>query len=642
MFNSETARSAREQGGDLELEVRKDLVNTLYASTRSLAAGALAGGAVSITIGVKSGLLPLMAAAILVSLVGAARIALSLVYKIAQRKGRGDSAIWEGAYQLGAASFSGLLGLFAMLTLLLAHNAMLHMLATTTAIGYAAGIAGRNAGRPKVAVTQLTLAALPVAAGLLLTPNGLYRMLGVVTLLFYAGMIDIMLQTYDVVLRAFKNARDNQALVEAIQIKASEAYAANEAKTRFLANMSHEIRTPLNGVLGMTEAMLADPLSDRQRMRLKVIRQSGGALLTLLNDILDLSKVEAGKLEIESAPFHLGELLESVAAAFQDSAARRGIGFSVIVPEEHLGMYEGDGGRLRQILFNLISNALKFTEAGQVAVNVAFNGETLEIAVSDTGIGIAPEHLERLFQRFSQADASTTRRFGGTGLGLAICQELTNLLSGRIWAQSREGEGATFFVSLPFVRLAPAKAPEHKAPEHKAPEPKTPEPPEAPAMPLPATAPENRVRLLCAEDNEVNQMVLRALLEPFEYDLTIVDDGLQALDAYKAEAFDLVLLDIQMPVMDGPAAAAAIRLYETQTNRPVVPIIALTANVMADQVQSYLALGMNQVVPKPLNIDELYGAIERHLAAAAGLKEPALKDPVNCEEQISPCSVVAG
>jgi CheY-like chemotaxis protein len=436
--------------------------------------------------------------------------------------------------------------------------------------------------------------------------------------LFYAGMIDIMFQTYDVVLRAFRNARENQALVEAMRIKAGEAYAANEAKTRFLANMSHEIRTPLNGVLGMTEAMLADPLSDQQRMRLKVIRQSGGALLTLLNDILDLSKVEAGKLEIESAPFHLGELLESVGAAFQDAAAKRGIGFSIVASEQDLGMYEGDGGRLRQILFNLISNALKFTEAGHVEVKSAFTGETLEITVSDTGIGIAPEHLERLFQRFSQADASTTRRFGGTGLGLAICQELTHLLSGRIWAQSRVGEGATFFVSLPLVRLAPAKAAE---------------------LPLVAApifaAPGRKVRLLCAEDNEVNQMVLRALLEPFEYDLVIVDDGLQALETYKAEAFDLVLLDIQMPVMDGPAAAAAIRLYETQTNRPVIPIIALTANVMADQVQSYLAAGMNQVVPKPLNIDELYGAIQRHLDGAA------FTDTAGCELQLSPRTALA-
>jgi signal transduction histidine kinase/CheY-like chemotaxis protein len=618
MLKADTRRPSSERRSDLERDVRKDLVNTLYASTRSFLAGALAGGAVTVTVAAKTGLWPLMVGAALVSLVSIARLALSLAYKAAQRAGRGGEDIWEDAYKLGAASYSALLGLFTLLTLLLVHDPMLHLLATTTTIGYAAGIAGRNAGRPQVAVTQLTLATLPVAIGLLLTANGLYRMLGVLMLLFYGGMIDVTLHTYDVVLRAFRNARENQALAEALQIKAREAYAANEAKTRFLANMSHEIRTPLNGVLGMTEAMLADPLDDQHRMRLKVIRQSGGALLTLLNDILDLSKVEAGKLEIATEPFHLGELLESVAGAFQDAAAKRGIEFSIVASEQDLGLYEGDSGRLRQILFNLISNALKFTEVGRVEVKVAFNNEALEMAVSDTGIGIAPEHLDRLFQRFSQADASTTRRFGGTGLGLAICQELTNLLSGRIWAQSRVGEGATFFVSLPLVRLAQAK---------------TAAPPPA-AAPIPA-APGRKVRLLCAEDNEVNQMVLRALLEPFDYDLVIVDDGLQALEAYKAETFDLILLDIQMPIMDGPAAAAAIRLYETQTNRPVVPIIALTANVMADQVQSYLTLGMNRVVAKPLNIDELYDAIQRQLY------EPALEEAEERDGQFSLHSAIA-
>jgi len=623
MLKADNTRLAGERRSDLELEVRRELVNTLYASTRSLAAGALAGAAITITVAVKSGFWPLAAAAGLVSLLGCARIALGVAYKASERRGRAQGEVWESAYQLGAAGYSGLLGLFAMLTLLLVRDPMLHMLATTTAIGYAAGITGRNAGRPKVAVTQLTLATLPVAIGLLLTPNGLYRMLGVVMLLFYGGMIDIMLQTYDVVLRAFRNARENQALVEAVQIKASEAHAANEAKTRFLANMSHEIRTPLNGVLGMTEVMLADPLSEQQRMRLKVIRQSGDALLTLLNDILDLSKVEAGKLEIASAPFDLSDLLEGVAVAFQDTAARRHIAFSVVASEADLGMYEGDGGRLRQILFNLISNALKFTEAGSVQVQIAFKDGALDMTVSDTGIGIATEQLDRLFQRFSQADASTTRRFGGTGLGLAICQELTKLLNGRIWAESRLGEGATFFVSIPLVRLTPTETAVAASPLL------------APAVAVP-DAVERKIRLLCAEDNEVNQMVLKALLEPFDYDLVVVDDGLQALEAFKREAFDLILLDIQMPVMDGPTAAAAIRLYEAETSRSSIPIIALTANVMADQVQGYLALGMNQVVPKPINIDELYRAIERHLDGFVP------DDTAGRQDQIAQHSAVAG
>jgi signal transduction histidine kinase/FixJ family two-component response regulator len=557
----------------------------------------------TVFVAAKAGLLPLTIAAALVGLVGAGRLGLRLIDSAAGHAGRGHGEIWTSAYPFGATGYCGLLGLFAMLTVLLARDPALHMLAATLAVGYAVGIAGRNAGRPKLAIAQLTLAALPISVALLLTPIGPYRMLGVMTLLVYAGAIDILLQSYRVVLRACKRVRETEALVEAAEIRASQACAANEAKTRFLANMSHEIRTPLNGVIGMTEAMLADPLADQQRVRLKVIRQSGGALLTLLNDILDLSKVEAGKLDVETAPFHLGELLESVAGAFRDAALARGIDFSVVAREQDLGVYNGDGGRLRQILFNLISNALKFTEKGCVEVKVAFTGETLEMAVSDTGIGIAPEHVDRLFERFSQADASTPRRFGGTGLGLAICQELTGLLSGRIWAESQLGSGATFFVSLPIVRLNLVE--DDMASSDMA--------VEIDSRSTPKTT-ARKVRLLCAEDNDVNRMVLRALLEPLEYDLIIVDNGLQALEAYRRDAFDLILLDVQMPVMDGPSAATAIRLFETSTKRPSAPIIALTANVMADQVQGYMAAGMDQVIAKPVDIDELYAAIEYRLS----------------------------
>jgi signal transduction histidine kinase/CheY-like chemotaxis protein len=610
----------------LEMEVREDLVNTLYVSTRSMVAGALAGGVVTITIAVKAGVWPLTLAAALISGVGLGRVVLSLAYKSRRRSDPSQASIWEWAYQIGAASFSGLLGIFALLTLRLVQDPTLHLLAATTSIGYAAGIAGRNAARPTVAMTQLSFAALPVALGLLLTPNLCYRILGFVTLMFFASMVDITSQTYGIVLRAFKNAGENQVLAAALQIKAAEAQAANEAKTRFLATMSHEIRTPLNGVLGMTEAMLSDPLTEQQRARLTVVRQSGVALLTLLNDILDLSKVEAGKLEIESAPFDLGELLDSVSATFEAAAAKRGVGLRIVMSDVDMGIYEGDSGRLRQILLNLISNALKFTEAGQIEVKAFVEGGALNLEVSDTGIGIAPEHLDRLFQRFSQADASTTRRFGGTGLGLAICKELTNLLNGSISAQSHLGKGTTFFVTLPITRLTSTPAlvhsygPEPAETEHIAPE------PVALVAPTPTLTTNRQARLLCAEDNQVNQMVLRALLEPFNYDLVIVDDGRQALEAYRRETFDLVMLDVQMPIMDGPTAAAAIRLYEAETHRAATPIIALTANVMTDQVRDYLAAGMDQVIAKPLNIDELYAAIKRHLLPSASQSKPALAD----------------
>jgi len=622
-------------------EVRRNLVNTLFASTRSLVAGVAASSVISFAVATQAKLWPTTAIAYLILAAGSGRLALQLAFRAARRKGRGESQGWERAYQLGAAVFSGLLGLFAVLTLLMARDPRLHMLATAMAIGFSAGVAKRNAGRPAIAITQLALVCLPLAAGLLLTANGLYLTLGVVTLLFLAAMIDGVLQTHKVLVQAFNSAQENRSLIEAVETKASEALAANAAKTRFLANMSHEIRTPLNGVLGMADVMLNDSLSDQQRARLKVIRQSGDALMALLNDILDLSKVEAGRLETESAPFDLGDLLANLTATFEEVAASRRLGFAIVVPASDLGVYEGDAGRLRQILVNLISNALKFTEAGRVEVKVAFTRGALEVAVSDTGIGFSPDHLKRLFSRFSQADASITRRFGGSGLGLAICQELTLLLKGRIWAESRLGEGSTFFISIPLVPIAATEvAVPHTQPAETPPPIET--APAAPPIVSDQAAPSaetglpeetgrsdeigrpeeigRKLRLLCAEDNEVNQMVLKALLEPYDYDLIVVDDGRQALEAYKTEAFDLVLLDIQMPVMDGPTAAAAIRVYETQTNRREVPIIALTANVMADQVQSYLASGMNQVVPKPIDIDELYTAIERHLRRMASLE----------------------
>jgi signal transduction histidine kinase/CheY-like chemotaxis protein len=631
----------------LAREARKDLVNALSTSTGTLAACALASGAVTVAIAAQAGLWPLTLAAAVVVVVGAGRLALDLAYRTPQHSDEDESPRWEGAYRVLSVSYSAAVGLFALMTLLMVRDPRLHLLATAMSFGFATGIAGRAVGRRSIVVVQLVLATLPVALGLLLTANGLYRLLGLATLLVLAGMIDGTLQTYKAVLRAFKTARETEGLIADVQLKAKEACAASEAKTRFLANMSHEIRTPLNGMLGMTDVMWGDSLIDQQRARLRVIRQSGGALMALLNDILDLSKVEAGKLEIESAPFHLGDLLKSVAATFEESAAKRGVVLRIVASSSDLGVYEGDEARLRQILFNLISNGLKFTEAGLIEVRVAFTGGALDLAIRDTGMGIAPEHLQRLFQRFSQADASTNRRFGGTGLGLAICQELTTLLRGRIWAESSLGEGSTFFVSIPIVQIAAAEVADARAPS----------PPTAATKPdcaeavavsaavrrpaavaadndcaIPTAVParkELKVRLLCAEDNEVNQMVLRALLEPYNYDLTVVDDGLQALEAYKAEGFDLILLDIQMPVMDGPTAAVAIRLFEKQTSRPAVPIIALTANVMADQVQSYLAAGMDQVIPKPIDIDDLYAAIQHYLSRSSWLDGGALPDSIS-------------
>jgi len=373
------------------------------------------------------------------------------------------------------------------------------------------------------------------------------------------------------------------------------AEAANQAKSQFVANMTHEIRTPLNGVLGMTQAMASGELSDLQRERLDVVRKSGDILLAILNDVLDLSKIEAGKLELESIPFEIVDVARGAHAAFTAIAHKKGLSFDLKIEPGAAGVYRGDSTRVRQIIYNLVSNALKFTQEGEVRVHVARADPGLEIQVRDTGIGIPPDRLAQLFQKFEQADASTTRRFGGTGLGLAICRELAQLMGGSIAVESEVGRGSTFTVTLPLERLAKSAAPAKDAPR-----------PEARSA---ADFAERPLRILAAEDNQVNQLVLKTLLHQVGLQPVLVDDGRAAVEAWEAEDWDLILMDMQMPVMDGLAAARRIREREAATGRRRTPIIALTANVMSHQIAGYQAAGMDAFVGKPIEVTRLFDAM---------------------------------
>ena len=386
-----------------------------------------------------------------------------------------------------------------------------------------------------------------------------------------------------------------QAEAALVQAK-EEAEAANRAKSTFLATMSHEIRTPLNGVLGMAQAMARDELSPVQRDRLDVVRQSGETLLAILNDVLDLSKIEAGKLELEVAPFDLEELALGAHAAFTAIANKKGLSFNLVVEPQARGAYLGDSTRLRQVIYNLVSNALKFTPSGEVRVRLSRDGGDLCVEVSDTGVGMSPDQLDRLFRKFEQADASTTRRYGGTGLGLAICRELCDLMGGAIGAVSVEGEGTTFIARLP---MAPAPAGSIQA--------------QAAAEAPPAQEELPPLRVLAAEDNIINQLVLQTLLHQAGIEPVMVADGAQALEAWRAGAWDVILMDVQMPVMDGPTATRAIRDEEVRLGRPRTPIVALTANAMAHQVAEYYGAGMDDFVPKPLEAALLFAALERTL-----------------------------
>jgi signal transduction histidine kinase/ActR/RegA family two-component response regulator len=407
------------------------------------------------------------------------------------------------------------------------------------------------------------------------------------------------------------NARQLQAAnteAETAMVKSQvDADRASKAKSTFLATISHEIRTPLNGVLGMAQVMRLDALSPVQSERLDVVQRSGEALLALLNDVLDMSKIEAGKIELELTDFDLSRSIGAACEAFAALTADKGVALT-FEDSEAQGVFRGDPTRVRQIVFNLLSNAAKFTERGQIRVTAARTQAGVRLTVADTGIGMSAEAVGRMFEKFSQADASITRRFGGTGLGLSICRELTTLMGGTIAVESTPGEGSTFTVELPlpYVGLA-APSPQAVVADPGA------------ALELRETP----MRILVAEDNQINQLVLRSLLQfAGNIDVEMVEDGALAVEAWEGGAWDLILMDVNMPRMDGVTATQRIRAREAEIGRPRIPIIALTANALTHQVAEYRAAGMDGHLAKPIDAAKLFQALDDALGGAAGQDSP--------------------
>jgi CheY-like chemotaxis protein len=349
--------------------------------------------------------------------------------------------------------------------------------------------------------------------------------------------------------------------------------------------MSHELRTPLNGVIALGSVLAKEQTTERGRQTAELVVASGRLLEQVLTDILDISRIEAGQLPINVAPFNLGDCVETIASLHRASAEAKGLAFHVTMDEAASGWRMGDDIRITQILSNLLSNAVKFTTEGGVTLEVRAEAEEVTFRVTDTGVGFSAEFQSKLFSRFEQADGSITRRFGGSGLGLAISLSLVELMGGAIWATSEPGRGSVFTVVLPLARTeAPARA----EVSHEA-----------------AVADLASLKVLVAEDHPTNRAVVSLILEPFGVKLTMVEDGQQAVEAAERESFDVILMDLQMPVMDGLTAAREIRKLEEALGLPRTRIVALSANALPEHIAEARAAGMDDHLAKPIRPEAL-------------------------------------
>ncbi|MBF0142489.1 MAG: response regulator [Magnetococcales bacterium] len=398
---------------------------------------------------------------------------------------------------------------------------------------------------------------------------------------------------------------DYKRIQTRLQESTRAAQSASRSKSEFLTSMSHEIRTPMNVVIGMGDLLLETELDDVQRGYVLKLQESGSNLLELINQILDLSKIEAGQLPIVEEPVDLERLLCEVAGLFEAMAAGKGIALECLYDEKLPAWVMGDKLRLRQILFNLMGNALKFTESGTITLASEVDPESsgkMRLAVTDTGIGIPREQSEKIFSAFTQVDSSLTRRYGGTGLGLTISKRLVEAMDGRIWVDSREGIGSAFHITLP---LRPAAPPPQSVP------------PEAAVV---RSEDEIPLRILLVEDSEDNQLLMCTYLKKAPHQVEIAANGEEAVRRVRKESFDLVLMDIQMPIMDGYTATRHIRRWEAETLRPPLPIIALSANALEGEVDRSREAGCSLYLSKPIKKQRLVEAI-RQVAGRAGPRD---------------------
>lgn len=419
--------------------------------------------------------------------------------------------------------------------------------------------------------------------------------------------------------QALRVFRDNAIEKQKLHLAKASAEAANEAKTGFLANMSHEIRTPMNGIMGMSALLAGTKLDAKQQRYVQVIRESSETLLALINDILDISKLGAGKVKIETIDFDLPNLVENATNAIASKAAEKHIEMIVVHDPAVKNIYRGDPARIRQVLLNLLSNAVKFTEQGRVSLFVRAGGPpgAVRFEIADTGIGIPEKAQEKLFESFMQADSSITRRYGGTGLGLALSKQLAEAMGGEIGLSSTEGKGSTFWFELPLARVAPAQSAIGKGTTQQGHQTQT----------------AASLRLLVAEDNVVNQEFATAFLTRMGHRVWLAGNGHEAVEAVKNVAFDAVLMDVQMPGLDGIEATKQIRGLAEPLCR--VPIIAMTAEATHGTKEQLLAAGMDHYITKPVDIKALGAMLGRMAQAKSQNSETALVQSANAAPAVA-------